>query len=220
MLREHGVEDRDQPVFEGAVVVVWYDEVVDAVQTLCAEGGAGCLLRDDVCRGEAFDKVFFDPAGGRHDGVDVFVLDQPAKSVAQPRGYEIRGVAEEDGGPLTSLWVFPGALGHISAMHLGLGESIRRLTMSLMISAARPSDEAWKPTLRIELTNSAAEMSRSVCRSKLGPVTGTASSGTPSDGISTASAAEVGLSEAMAVYRGLYERRGMEICRKIGQRVA
>ena len=37
MLGEHGVEDWDDPVFEGAVVAVWDDEIAYAVHALRAE---------------------------------------------------------------------------------------------------------------------------------------------------------------------------------------
>ena len=31
---EHGVEDGHDPVFEGAVIAVWHDEVADSVHAL------------------------------------------------------------------------------------------------------------------------------------------------------------------------------------------
>lgn len=98
LLGEHLVEDGDDPVFEGAVVVVWDDEVADAVEALGAEGGAGGGEGGEVGRGEAFDEVFFDAAGGGDDGGDVFVLDEVAEGGAEAGGDEVGGVAEEDGG--------------------------------------------------------------------------------------------------------------------------
>lgn len=40
LLGEHGVEDRYDPVFEGAVVAVGDDEVADAVHAFFSQGGA------------------------------------------------------------------------------------------------------------------------------------------------------------------------------------
>ena len=78
LLGEHGVEDWDDPVFEGAVVAVGHDEVADAVQAFFAQGGAVGGEGGEVGRREAFDKVFFDAAGGCDNGGDVTVLYEVA----------------------------------------------------------------------------------------------------------------------------------------------
>ena len=98
LLGEHGVEDRDDPVFEGAVVAVGDDEVADAVHALFPQAGAVGAEGGEVGGREAFDQVFFDAAGGGDDGGDVGVLDQVAEGGAEARGDEVGGVAEEEGG--------------------------------------------------------------------------------------------------------------------------
>ena len=75
LLQEHGVEDRDHPVFEGAVVAVGHDEVADAVHAFFSQGGAVGAEGGEIGWREAFDEVFFDAAGGGYDGGDVGVLD-------------------------------------------------------------------------------------------------------------------------------------------------
>lgn len=74
LLVQHGVEDRDDPVFEEAVVVVGHDEVADAVLAFGAEIGARCAEGSEVGRRETFYEVFFDAAGGGDDGGYVCVL--------------------------------------------------------------------------------------------------------------------------------------------------
>ena len=110
MFGEHGVQDRDYPVFEEAVVVVWDDEVADAVEALGAEGGARGGEGADVGVCEAFDEVFFDAAGGGDDGGDVGVLGEVAEGAAEAGGDEVAGVAEEDGCWGVSFRIAPGAL--------------------------------------------------------------------------------------------------------------
>ena len=97
LLGEHGVEDGDDPVFEGAVVAVGHDEVADAVHALFAEGGAVGGEGGEVGGREAFDQVFFDAAGRGDDGGDVAVLDEVAQGGAQAGRDEVGRVAEEEG---------------------------------------------------------------------------------------------------------------------------
>lgn len=75
LLREHGVEDGDDPVFKGAVVTVGHDEVADSVHALRTQGGAVGVEGGEVGWSKTFDQVFFDAAGGGYDGGDVPVLD-------------------------------------------------------------------------------------------------------------------------------------------------
>lgn len=97
LLGEHGVEDGDDPVFEGAVVAVRHHEVADAVHAPAAEVGAVGAEGGEVGGREALDEVFLDAAGRRHDGGDVGVLDQVAQRGAEPGRDEVGGVAEEEG---------------------------------------------------------------------------------------------------------------------------
>lgn len=83
LLGEQGVEDRHEPVFKGAVVAVWHDEVADAVEALCAEGGPRCREGGEVGGREALDQVLFDAACCGDDGGDVPVLHEIAEGGAQ-----------------------------------------------------------------------------------------------------------------------------------------
>lgn len=96
LLREHRVEDGGQPVLELAVVVVGHDEVAYAVHAPPAEVRAVHAEVGEVRLAEAFDEVLLDPTGGGHDRVDVLVLDEVQDDLAEARGDEVRGVAEED----------------------------------------------------------------------------------------------------------------------------
>ena len=109
LLGEHGVEDGEEPVFEGAVVAVGDDEVADAVEAAVAEGGAVGGEGGEVGGCEAFDEVLFDAAGGGDDGGDVGVLDEVAEGGAEARGDEVGGVAEEEGGSGAGVRVAEGA---------------------------------------------------------------------------------------------------------------
>ena len=105
LLREHGVEDRDDPVLKGTVVAVGHDEVANAVHAFFPQVGAVGAEGGKIGGGEAFDQVLFDAAGRRDDGGDVAVLDEVAEGGAEARGDEIGGVAEEDGRFGAGFWV-------------------------------------------------------------------------------------------------------------------
>ena len=96
LLGKQAVQDRNQPVLERAVVVVWDDEVADPVHALFAQSRAGHAEGAEVRLGQAFDEVFLDAAGRRHDGGDVLVLDEVADRLAQAGRDQVRRVAEED----------------------------------------------------------------------------------------------------------------------------
>ena len=97
LLREHGVEDWDDPVLKGAVVAVGHDKVADAVHAFFPQVGAVGAEGGEIGGGEAFDQVFFDATSCRDNRGDVAVLDEVAEGGAEARGDEIGGVAEEDG---------------------------------------------------------------------------------------------------------------------------
>ena len=105
LLREHGVKDRDDPVFKGAIITVGHNQVADAVHALFPQVGAVGAEGGEIGGGEAFDQVFFDAASGRDNSGDVAVLDKVAEGGAEARGDEIGGVAEEDGRFGAGLWV-------------------------------------------------------------------------------------------------------------------
>ena len=62
LLGQHGVEDGQHPVLEGAVVVVGHDEVADAVEALCAQAGAGGGEVAQIGGPQALDEVLLDAA--------------------------------------------------------------------------------------------------------------------------------------------------------------
>ena len=105
LLREHGVEDRDDPVLKGTVVAVGHDEVADAVHAFFPQVGALGAEGGKIGGGKAFDQVLFDAASRRDNGGDVAVLDEVAEGGAEARGDEVGGVAEEDGRLGAGLWV-------------------------------------------------------------------------------------------------------------------
>ena len=113
LLLEHLVQDGDDPVLEGAVVGIGHDQVADPVESLAAETGAVGAEGPHVRVAEAFYKVLLDAAGGRDDARDVLVLHEPPENAPQPRGDEVRRVAEEDGGLVTSLGIPPVSLHHL-----------------------------------------------------------------------------------------------------------
>ena len=120
LLREHGVEDRDDPVFKGAVVAVGHDKVADAVHAFFPQFGAVGAEGGEIGGGETFDQVFFDAASRRDNGGDVAVLDEIAEGGAEARGNEVGGVAEEDGRFGAGLWVLEAA--HIVDDADGVGD--------------------------------------------------------------------------------------------------
>ncbi len=113
LLLEHGGEDGHDPVLKEAVVVIRDDEVADAVQALCAQGGARRGELAEEGGAQAFDEVFLNAAGGGDDGGDVGVLGEVAQGAAEARGDEVAGVAEEDGGLCIGFRVAPGSLGGV-----------------------------------------------------------------------------------------------------------
>ena len=96
LLGKQAVQDRNQPVLERAVVVVWDDEVADPVHALFAQSRAGHAEGAEVRLRQALDEVFLDAASRRHDGGDVLVLDEVADRLAQAGRDQVRCVAEKD----------------------------------------------------------------------------------------------------------------------------
>lgn len=81
----HPIEYRHDPVFELAVVVVWYQEVpypVKAPFTKASAVDIEASLRSEVRRTEAFDEVFFDASGRRDDARHVAMLYEEAEDVS------------------------------------------------------------------------------------------------------------------------------------------
>lgn len=93
LLFQHLVENRDDPVFESAVIVVWDNEITDAVQTLLAQVGAWGAEGSHVCVAETFDEVLLNATSSGDDGGNVLVLNQPAEDTAEAGRDEIGGVA-------------------------------------------------------------------------------------------------------------------------------
>jgi hypothetical protein len=83
-----------------------------------------------------------------------------------------------------------------AVVHRSVGLSflgyLERITIPLMMCAACPTDVAWKPIFVMLSTISATVMLRPANLSKSSPTTGTAPSGTGSEGLRTASWAPVG----------------------------
>ena len=76
LLLEHLVEDGHEPVLELAVVVVWHNEVSDAVHPTATEGRAVEGKVREVGLAEAFDEVLLDPACGGDECTNVLVFDE------------------------------------------------------------------------------------------------------------------------------------------------
>ena len=96
LLSEHSIQDRRQPVFEFAVIVVWNDEIAYAVH---ASPPQVCAIQVEVRKirlSEAFDEVFLDPAGCGHDRADMFVLYEVQDDLAKSGRDEVRRIAKED----------------------------------------------------------------------------------------------------------------------------
>lgn len=96
LLCKHRVQYGCQPVLEFAVVVVRHDEVANPIHAASAQV---CAVEGEISEigfAEAFDEVLLDAAGGGDEARDVLVLHEVQNDFAKARGYEIRGVAEED----------------------------------------------------------------------------------------------------------------------------
>lgn len=99
LLLDHIVQDRYDPVFEFAIIVVRHEQVADPVETSAAQICAVQVelsSRRNISRSQAFDQIFFDPTSGRDQAIDVFVLDQEANDLSKAGGNQIRRVAEEN----------------------------------------------------------------------------------------------------------------------------
>lgn len=228
LLGQHGVEDGQHPVLEGAVVVVGHDEVADAVQALCTQAGAGRGELAQVGRAQTLDEVLLDAAGRGDDGGDMLVLYQVAQRLAQARGDQVGRVAQEQGGAVACFGIPPRALSVLesvwakhapfrlncfaraqqpgSARSPGMprtGESMRHrettaLTMSFTIRTASPMAVAWNPMREYPPTSSSTVMGRCAYALKSMPRTSRASAGTGSEGLRTASVAPVGAASGAA----------------------
>ena len=107
---EHGVEDGDYPVFEGAVVAVGDYEVADSVHTFGSKTGSRRGEGSEVGVSEAFDEVFFHSAGRGDDGGDMVMLNEVAECFTKSGRDQIGRVAEEYGGLRSCFWISPCSL--------------------------------------------------------------------------------------------------------------
>lgn len=98
MFGKHCVKDGDDPIFEFAVVVVGDDEITDTIHAGFTQCGTVKVESAHVGRGETFDEIFLDPAGGCDNGGDVGMLSEVAEGFAKARGDEVGCITEEDGG--------------------------------------------------------------------------------------------------------------------------
>lgn len=87
LLVEQPVEDGHDPVFKGAVVVVWHVQVADPIDASLPQCGAGHAAERTQVRGrQTLDQVLLDAAGRRHDGRHATMLDEVANRLPQARG--------------------------------------------------------------------------------------------------------------------------------------
>ena len=100
---EHLVQDGNHPVLELAVVVVRHDEVTYAIHAAPPQVRAVKVEIGEVRLAEALDEVLFDAASGGHERADVLMLHEVQDDLAQARGNEVRGVAQEN----VALYVLP-----------------------------------------------------------------------------------------------------------------
>ena len=89
-------ENGDNPVLELAVVVVWNQQVSDAIHALLPQLGAVQIEVGEIGFPKTLDKVFFDAARRGHDCRDMLVLDEVEDDFAEAGGDEVGGVAKED----------------------------------------------------------------------------------------------------------------------------
>lgn len=67
MLLQHGVENRDEPILEFAVVVVWYNEVPNTIEAPSSKIRAIHMEIGEVCFPKTLDEIFFYSPCGRDD---------------------------------------------------------------------------------------------------------------------------------------------------------
>lgn len=95
---QQGVQDRHQPVLEGAVVGVGHHQVADPVQALGPQVLAHGAELGHVGVAQALDEVLLDAAGCRHNGAHVLMLHEPTEDAPQAGRDHVGRVAQEDGG--------------------------------------------------------------------------------------------------------------------------
>ena len=96
LLLKHVVEDRHDPVFEVAVVVVGDDEVASAVQTLQTEVTTIQIEFADVELAHALDEVLLDSSARRNHNIHQMVLHQVVDDLSHTATHHVAGVRKED----------------------------------------------------------------------------------------------------------------------------
>lgn len=80
----HALQDRHDPIFKLAIVVIGNDQVSNAVHAPFPKRRAIKCKVAEVGVAEAFDEIFLDPARGGTDSGDELVLDEEQQNLAKP----------------------------------------------------------------------------------------------------------------------------------------
>ena len=154
LLLKHVIEDRHDPVFEVAVVVVGNNEVSSAVQALQTEVTAVQIELADVELAHAFDEVLLDSSARCDNHIHQMVLHQVVNDLSHTAAHHVAGVRKEDRAllvlsefrvaPLVRL-IRQGSVVRKSPVKLrGQGRS-KNNTMRLISSMAADMFVAWNP---------------------------------------------------------------------------
>jgi hypothetical protein len=76
LLCKHAIEDRREPVFKLAIIVIRNDKVSDPIHALLPQLCSIKIPIGEISLPEALDKVFLNTAGGSDYCRDVSVLDK------------------------------------------------------------------------------------------------------------------------------------------------
>jgi len=96
LLYKHGVQNRGEPILKLAVVVIWDNEISDAIHALLPQFGTVQVEIRQVSLTQTFDKVLFYPTCCCDESSHMSKFDKMENDLAQSRRNQIGGVTQKD----------------------------------------------------------------------------------------------------------------------------
>ena len=96
VLFQHGLKNWHDPILEGAVIVVWDQQVADPVDVLFSKILVIFIEAGTVSSSKDFDDVLFNGTSCSNDSVDMIVLYDKAERGAKSGGDQIASKTEQN----------------------------------------------------------------------------------------------------------------------------
>jgi hypothetical protein len=93
---QHLIKNRHNPLLELDVVVIGYQEISDAIDSLQSQLPPRKTEISEEGRSQTFDEILLNATSSGHNYIYHVVPDEVSERISDARGDEVRGVAEKD----------------------------------------------------------------------------------------------------------------------------